>query len=294
MVKICYNPSYARIYTKNVIRALIAALWIGSFLLVLPPAVGIYGTYETFEKTKASGKYYCGLANSSQSVISPSSFYYTIGFMVPFFTFSLAYWKIYQKVNEHRAHFRASNSDARSYKLFQTIAVIFVSFIMCYLPNMIFRGWMSYTARFRYLRQLVKALMYSSGVLNPLIYFTMNSEYQNAFKRLASRTRRRLNLGGNEVVSSRGPESRSSEPETAGTPLDGSNNDPHGIEAQEGGVVTRMTAVRRPDSPKDIVICYSAVVGFLLICALIADFIRHRRIPPEALERMRLELAELD
>lgn len=289
MVKICYNPSYSRIFTRNVIRSLIAFLWIFSFVLVLPPVVGFYGTYQIFNTTIAKGTYYCGLANTSHSLVSPSAFYYTIGFFIPFLTFSVSYWKIYQKVKEHRAHFQASNSDARSYKLFQTIAVIFISFIVCYLPNMIFRGWMSYTAKFRYLRQLIKALMYSSAVLNPLIYFTMNSEYQKAFTRLASRTKQRLNIGSKGApVPTRAPDSKSSDQETAGTPLDASGCD------AGADVVTRMTAIRRPDSPKDIVICYAVLVGFLLICALIADFIRHRRISPSQLEFARLALADLD
>ena len=300
MVKICYNPSYSKIFSKNTIRVLIALLWLSSLLLVLPPFFGIYGSYEIFKQTTSSGKFYCGLANTSKSKISPSALYYTIGFFIPFVTIPLSYWRIYSKVREHRAHFKASNSDARSYKLFQTIAVIFVSFVICYLPNLIFRGWMSYTARFKYLRQLVKALMYGNTVLNPIVYFTMNSEYQTAYYRLVDKQKRRFNIGTAPAGTSRGPESRSTDhdPETAGTPMERSSD-----VGQEGGGqpargtlsgATRMTVMRQADPTKNIVMSYTAIVGSLLIFVLIADFIRHRRLPDNVFEMQRRELAELD
>lgn len=298
MVKICYNPAYPQIFSRNKIRFIITFLWLSSFLLVLPPIFGIYGTYEIFKQTMSSGIFYCGLSNTSKSKISPSAFYYSIGFFVPFVTITYSYWKIYSKVRQHRAHFRASNSDARNYKLFQTIAVIFVSFVVCYLPNLIFRGWMSYTARFRYLRQLIKALMYANTVLNPIIYFTMNSEYQTAFYRLVDKQKRRLNIGTPQAGPGKGTISKSSDqdPETAGTPMDRSSD-----LGQEGGsqgrstrTMTGMTILSQSDPTQTLVIIYAAIVGSLLIFVLIADFLRHRRLPDYVFEMHRLQLTELD
>jgi hypothetical protein len=259
---------------------------------VVPPFFGLYGSYETFEATKASGKYYCGLANSSKSMISPSAFYYTIGFFVPFLAIPFSYWKIFRKVREHRAHFRASNSDARNYKLFQTITVIFVSFVVCYLPNTIVRGWMPYTARFKYMRQLVKALMYGNTVLNPIIYFTMNTEYQNAYFRMLNKHRKRFNFTAIGV--NKAPDSKSSDQETAEIPVERV-----GDRTNEGAVSrdqsrTRMTASDQARTTKTLVMSYLAIIGSLLIFCLIADFIRHRRLPPHVLEMQRKELLELD
>jgi hypothetical protein len=304
MVKICYNPSYPRIFTENRIRIIIACLWIFSFLLVLPPYFGIYGTYEIFNQTKASGKYYCGLNNSSKSRIAPSALYYTIGFLIPFIAIPVSYWRIYSVVREHQARFQGKNSDSRNYKLFQAIAVIFVSFIICFLPNMIFRGWMSYTTRFEYLRQLVKALMYGNTVVNPIIYFTMNAEYRNAFLRLIAKKKRRFSIGTPRSGSRGAIDGKRVErdPETSETNMERS----HSLTGEEGGFqMSRMSVRNAHDDDEDerdvrtvtqsrhshsnrlltspaILTMLASAVGALVIFVLIADFIEHRLLRTHA------------
>lgn len=312
MIKICYNPSYSRIFSQNRIRLIIAFLWISSFLLVLPPYFGFYGTYEVFNQTKSSGKYYCGLQNSSKSRISPSAFYYTIGFLIPFISIPVSYWRIYSVVRQHQARFQGKNSDSRNYKLFQAIAVIFVSFIICFLPNMIFRGWMSYTAKYEYFRNLVKALMYGNTVVNPIIYFTMNAEYRNAFLRLIASRKRRFSMGtrsgsrGNAAAADvRQPDK---DPDTSETHVERSIS----MTGQEGGFeMSRMSVMKEEDEePHDedavrvtsatqsvreshgnrllttgtILTLLASIVGSLLIFALIADFIEHRLLRTHAHE----------
>lgn len=220
MIKICYNPSYYRIFTKTNVRLLIFGSWILSLVIVLPPAFGWYGDYQVFESTKPSGKYYCGLANPDNLPFSPSALLYSIGFFVPFIAILVSYWKIYSRVREHRNHFKSHNSDARSLKLFKTIMIIFIGFLICYLPNLIFRGYVKYTTKYAYLRQLIKLLMFCNTVFNPFVYFVMNNEYRKALFQMMDPILKRLNIHLEPVKTS---STVDSDQHTAGTPLDQSD-----------------------------------------------------------------------
>lgn len=182
MVKICHHDVYSRIFSKNRVRCIILCCWIVSLSLSMLPIFSLYGDYQIFQRTKRSGKYYCGVTEMSQYILSPVAFFYTIGFLVPFISIVFSYVKIYLEVQKHRSNFlKSSISNAQSYKLFQTILMIFAGFILCYFPNLILRGWTPYTPKYPYLRQVVKLLLYFNACLNPIIYFTMNQEYRNDF-----------------------------------------------------------------------------------------------------------------
>ena len=182
MTKICHHDKYNTVFSKNRVRFIIFLCWFVSLFLAVLPVFGLYGEYQVFHQTKRSGRYYCGVSNVSKHVMSPSNFYYTTGFLVPFLCIVFSYVKIFLEVQKHRSSFlKSSISNAQSYKLFQTILMIFAGFIICYFPNLIIRGWIPYSPRYPYLRQLVKLLLYFNACLNPIIYFTMNQEYRNDF-----------------------------------------------------------------------------------------------------------------
>lgn len=72
---------------------------------------------------------------------------------------------------------------AKDRRLLKMILVIFVSFVICYLPitiNKIFEP----VARNHFMNLIGYVLIYLTTSINPIIYVVMSSEYRQAYKNL--------------------------------------------------------------------------------------------------------------
>ncbi|KAI1286329.1 Protein trapped in endoderm-1 [Halotydeus destructor] len=178
LVLIVFHDKYDAIFTRANIRYIIAFLWIFSFALTVPPLTGYWGQFIVLRK---SSSLYCGLlGNPHPDGSSPKTFLYSFGFMVPFVSIIATYGLIWNHIRKHAQHFRSSKQSQRSFRFFKVVMVIFIVFLICYLPNLIMRGIMNYTADSPYLRQVVKLLVYSNAMVNPVIYFALNGDYRTA------------------------------------------------------------------------------------------------------------------
>ena len=164
LVLICYNQHYDRIFSPARVWLMIVGLWLFSFALTLPPLTRTWGQFIIL---RDSVNLYCGLLQNPLTIgTSPRTFLYCIGFVVPFtamlITFTMIGWKVRK--------FNHSKPQQKNYHFYNVTMVIFGTFLICYLPNLIMRGLMSYTPDHPYLRQIVKILVYSHAMVNPVIY----------------------------------------------------------------------------------------------------------------------------
>ncbi|KAI1301194.1 Protein trapped in endoderm-1 [Halotydeus destructor] len=178
LVLIVYHDKYDAVFSKNNIRFLIAFLWIFSFALTVPPLTGYWGQFIILRK---SSSLYCGLLGKPHpNGPSPKTFLYCFGFTVPFMAIIVTYGLIWNHIRKHAQHFRSSKQSQRSFRFFKVVMVIFLVFLICYVPNLVMRGIMTYSADYPYLRQVVKILVYSNAMVNPVIYFALNRDYRTA------------------------------------------------------------------------------------------------------------------
>lgn len=73
---------------------------------------------------------------------------------------------------------------AKDRKLLQMILVIFVSFIVCYMPITVVKSLSKEVDLGGAINVLGYVLIYLTTCINPIIYVVMSSEYRQAYKNL--------------------------------------------------------------------------------------------------------------
>lgn len=187
LVLIVYNHKYDEIFSVRNVNLMVAFCWIASFAMTLPALFRVWGQNIIL---RTSATYYCGLLpNPHPKGSSPATVLYAFGFFVPFVAIVITYAMIYWKVRRHAQQFMSSKANRTNYKFFKVIMLIFVGFLICYLPNLIMRA---FDKRFKggsgpypyWQVVLVRVLLYSNACINPIIYFGLNKDYMNALKTL--------------------------------------------------------------------------------------------------------------
>lgn len=203
-VIIVHSKSYAKIYTKVSISIIIIFIWLLSFIILTPTALGIWGKFAfnpevgTCTIVRVDGK-------------SSKTFIYIMAFFLPSLVFLFCYSRIFyivrqseKKLNTRRGlktdkrnawnklNCMGKNKEgkvegkrklSKDLKLLRVILVIFLAFIICYFPVIfvkLFKKEMSLPA----LNIIGYIGAYCTACINPIIYVIMSKEYRRAYKEL--------------------------------------------------------------------------------------------------------------
>ncbi|XP_023244425.1 G-protein coupled receptor moody-like [Centruroides sculpturatus] len=204
-VIIVHPKSYTKIYTKMNISVIIAFIWLVSFALMTPTALGIWGKYAfnpevgTCTVVKVNGK-------------SSKTFIHILAFVIPCFIFVFCYSRIFWIVRKSKRKLKIGHElkkeeksvnlklkccgkkaekserekkqkQSKDLKVLKVILVIFLAFVFCYTPIIfvkIFKKEKSLPA----LNILGYLGGYSTACINPIIYVITSREYRRAYKEL--------------------------------------------------------------------------------------------------------------
>jgi hypothetical protein len=210
-VLISCHGRYGRIYSRLNIFLMVAAVWLFSFGMMLPPLLGIWGTTgldkQTFSCTvlKVDGK-------------SPKKFFVVFGFVLPCLAIICCYSAIFYRVRQSRMnvqkHLPTVGSKTKEtaiqasqrrddLRLTKMMLTIFVSFLVCFLPLMLVNV-IDDDFTVPVLHVIASVLAWASAIINPFIYAFKNRQYQQAFKAIfctPKRTSAGVGRGGNSHAS---------------------------------------------------------------------------------------------
>lgn len=127
---------------------------------------------------------------------SPKTFIFLVGFLLPCFIIILSYSCIFNTVRKQHAKLNkfdaASPAGKSKLKFFRNkndlrltvmMLVIFLAFIMCFLPLMVVNVFDEKT-KYPFAHVMASVSAWSSAVINPIIYAVGSSQYRNAYKNL--------------------------------------------------------------------------------------------------------------
>ncbi|XP_061395384.1 protein trapped in endoderm-1-like [Musca vetustissima] len=199
---------YARLYKRQWIVLQLACVWFVSFLLLLPPYLGIWGEMGLDEVT-----FSCTiLKKNGRSIKKPL---FLLGFLLPCLviiaSYSCIYIKVLQqkrKMNYHRQMVinttnnenlpQDSRKDREDSRLTLMMMTIFVCFLICFLPLMLANVVDDERkTSYPWLHIVASVMAWASSVINPIIYAASNRNYRIAYMRLF----RRVKFWNQDVVS---------------------------------------------------------------------------------------------
>jgi Na+(H+)/acetate symporter ActP len=142
---------------------------------------------------------------------SPKTFIFLVGFLLPCFIIILSYSCIFNTVRKQHAKlnkFDTTSPTKSKLKFFRNkndlrltimMLVIFLCFIVCFLPLMLVNVFDEKTMRYPAAHVMASVSAWSSAVINPIIYAVGSSQYRNAYKNLfvAVKAWRSSNSSGN-------------------------------------------------------------------------------------------------
>lgn len=163
-----------------------------------------------------------------------------VGFLLPCFIIILSYSCIFNTVRKQHAKLNKFDSQPAKSKLkfFRNkndlrltvmMLVIFLCFIMCFLPLMVVNVFDEKT-KYPFAHVMASVSAWSSAVINPIIYAVGSSQYRNAYKSLfvQIKTWRSSNSSGNNnrnlASNTADPNSVVTVPKTAGEGLKANSN----------------------------------------------------------------------
>lgn len=177
-ILIAFPNLYPNIYTKFKVVLYISIIWLFSYGLQIPTLLGKWGYYGMDEKLGTCSILKDENGNSSKTAL------YVIGFGLPSVTIIICYVKIYlvvKKSHKRLQQHQNGNKFKRSeMKIAKMMLVIFVCFLVCYLPITVVKIWDS-EVQHAPLHVLGYLLIYLSACVNPVVYVTMNKQYRQAY-----------------------------------------------------------------------------------------------------------------
>ncbi|XP_065157952.1 G-protein coupled receptor moody-like isoform X2 [Atheta coriaria] len=178
-ILIAYPNVYPQIYTKTKVALYIAAIWIFSYGLMMPTFLGVWGTFGRDDKLGT-----CSI-NRDANGRSPKVALFMFGFAMPCLVIIISYANIYWVVRQSQkrvAQHSSSNLNTRRSEMHITkmVIVIFVAFVVCYLPLTIVKIF-DPQLRFPAIHITAYLLLYTACCINPVIYVTMNKQYRDAY-----------------------------------------------------------------------------------------------------------------
>ncbi|XP_023234223.1 G-protein coupled receptor moody-like [Centruroides sculpturatus] len=214
-VIIVHPKIYSRIYTKISISISIVCIWLVSFLLLVPTALGIWGKFAFNPQVGT-----CTMVNVNGK--SSKNFLFFMAFCAPTLVFAFCYSRIYWVVRKSEKSLQArrkiikeeersicsklnccrtekktskiqeNRKTSKDLKLLKVILVIFLAFIFCYVPLIIVKIFRKEES-LPILNIIGYIGYFFTGCVNPIIYVIMSSEYRKAYKELficSEKTRR--------------------------------------------------------------------------------------------------------
>ncbi|XP_029165214.1 protein trapped in endoderm-1 [Nylanderia fulva] len=179
---------YSQIYTSRGITLMIIAIWTLSFLMLLPPLLGIWGTLGL-----DPASFSCTILKKNGS--SPKKFLFVLGFVVPCLVISVSYFCIYWRVRRSRKNLEAHAAERRvgrrgggfqrreDSRVTRLMLSIFVFFLLCFMPLMM-TNVIDETMQAPVFHVIASVLAWASAVINPFIYAGTNKLYREAYKQI--------------------------------------------------------------------------------------------------------------
>ncbi|EFA02848.1 G-protein coupled receptor moody isoform X1 [Tribolium castaneum] len=177
-ILIAWPHVYGQIYTKAKVAIYITAIWLFSYGLQIPTLLGQWGLYG-FDKRLGT----CSI-NKDANGRSSKTALFVIGFALPCAVIVVCYANIFWVVRKSHKRLKQHNSGGdykrSEMKITKMVLVIFVCFVVCYLPITIVKIF-DPEVKQAPLHVLGYILIYISSCVNPVVYVTMNKQYRQAY-----------------------------------------------------------------------------------------------------------------
>ncbi|XP_063794630.1 growth hormone secretagogue receptor type 1-like [Pseudophryne corroboree] len=192
---ICFPLKAKTMITKKRVKIIIIFLWVLA-LLTAGPSVFLFGV-EHRPETQPEETMECKYMNSSaqNGLLHIMTWVSTVYFFIPMFFLTLLYglicrklWK--NKLGRHRP--TAANRSKHHKQTVKMLAVVVLSFVLCWLPFHIgrilfalagIREYMFYDLT-QYLNLISMVLFYLSASINPMLYNIMSQKYRAAMSKI--------------------------------------------------------------------------------------------------------------
>lgn len=192
-ILIACHRLYLRCYRTKWIVLQLTFVWIVSFMLLLPPLLGIWGEMGLDEKT-----FSCTILKKNGKSIKKCLF--LVGFLLPCLVIIASYTCIYikvlrqkQRMISHREfnlnttkdrdlNAKKQNEDTR---LTMMMVIIFACFLISFLPLMLANVVDDErNTSYPWLHIIASVMAWASSVINPIIYVASNRNYRHAYLKL--------------------------------------------------------------------------------------------------------------
>lgn len=191
-ILIAYHHLYAQIYRPHIIVLQLLVVWGFAFFIMVPPALGIWGTLGLDEST-----FSCTILKKDGRSIK--KFLFLVGFLLPCVVIITSYTCIYYIVRRQRkkmsGHLQGGGSNAKTAAAIATareredsrltamMLTIFICFIACFLPLTVV-NIVDEKNDYPWLNIISSILAWASSVINPFIYAASNRTYRVAYFKL--------------------------------------------------------------------------------------------------------------
>ncbi|XP_020295051.1 protein trapped in endoderm-1-like [Pseudomyrmex gracilis] len=168
---------------------MLIAIWTGSFLMLLPPLLGIWGTLGLDPAT-----FSCTILKKNGS--SPKKFLFVVGFIVPCVVISVSYICIYWRVRRSRKNLKSHAPERQQsggfqrredFRVTKLMLIIFLCFLISFMPLMLMNV-IDDKMKIPILHVVASILSWASAVINPFIYAGTNKLYREAYKQILCAT----------------------------------------------------------------------------------------------------------
>ncbi|XP_037725044.1 protein trapped in endoderm-1 [Drosophila subpulchrella] len=203
-ILIACHSRYSQIYKPKFITLQLVFVWAVSFLLLLPPILGIWGEMGLDEAT-----FSCTILKKEGRSIKKTLF--VIGFLLPCLVIIVSYTCIYITVLHQKKKIRnhdnfqigasgagKGSSAGGSYmtttctrkarednRLTVMMVTIFLCFLVCFLPLMLANVVDDErNTRVPWLHIIASVMAWASSVINPIIYAASNRNYRVAYYKI--------------------------------------------------------------------------------------------------------------
>lgn len=192
-VMIAHYNIYSAVYRPLNVAAMILLCLMLSFGMQLPTLLGIWGEYKYNDILKTCSISKDRWGNSSKTTL------FIIGFVVPCIIIIVCYARIFWVVRSSESKLRQHSGSSRpptncngkadlhetkrkgnEWKITKMVLVIFLSFLICYLPITIVKVFDTNT-QLIWLHFISYIMLYMSACINPIIYVIMNNQYRKAY-----------------------------------------------------------------------------------------------------------------
>ncbi|XP_036319876.1 protein trapped in endoderm-1 [Rhagoletis pomonella] len=188
-ILIACHGLYVQIYKRSYILLQLIFIWSTSFLLLLPPILGVWGEMGLDDAT-----FSCTILKKNEKSIKKTLF--LIGFLLPCIVIIVSYSCIYltvirqkRRMETHRNYKISSNESVltarkqnEDNRLTVMMVTIFGCFLGCFLPLMLANVVDDERkTSYPWFHIMASVMAWASSVINPIIYAATNRNYRIAY-----------------------------------------------------------------------------------------------------------------